>query len=180
VGNHGAYEPVVDPSSNYFFNAGISGITSPFDATGTRTTPQDASFSQIEEVRSGATSNDNTLAVSLQHNSKYLTVQANYTWQYALDEISNGGFLPFAQNTNQSIFAPINPLNLKDQYANADNDVRNNFTLAYVLTVPMFYGPRVISDGWQLSGTVIAHGGAPYSIIDGATTGASASKTPSA
>jgi hypothetical protein len=92
VGNHGAYEPVVDPSSNYFFNAGISGITSPFDATGTRTTPQDASFSQIEEVSSGATSNDNTLAVSLQHNSKYLTVQANYTWQHALDEISNGRF----------------------------------------------------------------------------------------
>ncbi|RRA49076.1 carboxypeptidase-like regulatory domain-containing protein [Acidipila sp. EB88] len=170
VGNHGIHEAVVDPSANSFFTPDSFTAASGFNSTLRNTVP-DGSFSQVTEVRNQADSNDNTLAVSLQHTSKYLTVQANYSWQHSMDEISNGGFLPFTDLTNVSISAPIDPTNLRAQYGSSDYDIRNNFTLAYVFTVPKFYGPRVLSDGWLISGTVFAHSGSPYSITDSQTTG---------
>ncbi len=171
VGNHGTKEPVVDPSANAYFDPrntflATSGFTTPL-----RQAAVDNSFSELTEVRNQADSSDNTFAVSLQHNTKYLSLQANYSWQHSIDEISNGGFLPFTSDTNLSIIAPIDPLNLRAQRNSSDYDVRNNFTLAYVINVPKFRGPRVLTDGWLMSGTVFAHSGSPYSIIDGQTTG---------
>lgn len=169
VGNHGLHEAVVDPSANAFFTPDAFTTASGFN-TGLRNTVPDGSFSEVTEVRNQADSNDNTLAVSLQHTSKYLTVQANYSWQHSLDEISNGGFLPFTDLTNISISTPVDPTNLRSQYGSSDYDIRNNATIAYVITVPKFYGPRVLSDGWLVSGTVFAHSGSPYSITDSQTT----------
>ncbi len=170
VGNHGTHEAVVDPSANSYFVPDAFTTATGFSTT-LRGAAPDNSFSEVTEVRNQADSNDNTLAVSLQHNSKLLSVQANYSWQHSLDEISNGGFLPLVELTNTSIIAPIDPTNLRNQYGSSDYDVRNNFTLAYVLNVPKFYGPRVASEGWLLSGTVFAHSGSPYSITDSATSG---------
>ncbi len=169
VGNHGVHEPVVDPSANAYIAPNSTPL--PFN-TPLRATVPDGSFSEVTDVRNQADSNDNTFVASVQHRSRYLMVQTNYSWQHSLDEISNGGFLQYTYDTNVSIMAPINPLNLRDQYGSSDYDVRNNFTFLYVFTVPKFYGPRVISDGWQVSGTVFAHSGTPYSIIDSNTTGA--------
>lgn len=170
VGNHGTHEPVVNPSANAFYQQDAFTAVTGFRTTLPGAAP-DNSFSEVTNIGNQAGSNDNTLAVSVQHNSKYLSVQANYSWQHSLDEISNGGFLPFTELTNTSITAPIDPQNLKAQYGSSDYDIRNNFTLAYVLTVPKFYGPRVLSDGWLVSGTVFSHSGSPYSIVDGQTTG---------
>ncbi len=171
VGNHGLKLPVVDPSANSYFNPRDPFLTASGFNTTFRQAAPDNSFSQITETRNQADSSDNTLSIALQHTTKYLTVQANYGWQHAIDEISNGGFLPYTALTNTSIIAPIDPQNLRSQRGSADYDIRNNLTLLYVIQVPKFYGPRALSQGWQLSGTVFAHSGSPYSITDGQTTG---------
>ena len=110
---------------------------------------------------------------SVKNQSKYLTLQFNYTWSHALDEISNGGFLNFgydsAGNLNPST---INPFNLKQQnYGNADYDIRNSLNGDYLLNVPYFGGPHLLTDNWILGGTVFWHGGFPFSVFDGTVTG---------
>ena len=75
-------------------------------------------------------SNYNGLIATLTHRQRYLTLQLNYAYSHALDEISNGGFLPFGGNSNPS----INPQDLAQHYGNADYDTRNYISGSYVLT----------------------------------------------
>ncbi len=96
--------------------------------------------------------------------SKYLLLQFNYTYSHALDEISNGGILGF--NAGQSILSPTNPHNLKQNYGNSDYDSRHNLTASYVLTIPYWHGPHVLTDGWIASGTVFHHTGFPFTVTD--------------
>jgi len=53
------------------------------------------------------------LLASIKNQSKYVTLQFNYTYSHALDEISNGGFLPFGRDSIGN-FSPstIDPFNL--------------------------------------------------------------------
>jgi hypothetical protein len=100
-------------------------------------------------------------------------LQFNYTWSHALDEISNRGFLPlgFDSALNASP-TTINPFNLKMQnYGNADYDIRDSLNGDYLINLPSFGGPHVLTDNRILGGTVFWHGGFPFSIFDGAVTG---------
>ena len=161
VGNHGYHEP--------FVNNGVN--VSNFG--GAPANPVLPAFAEVTEIQSPATSNYNGLLASIKNQSKYLTVQLNYTWSHALDEISNGGFLNFgldsAGNANPTT---INPFNLKQQnYGNADYDVRNSLNGDYLVNVPYFGGPHVLTDNWILGGTIFWHGGFPFSVFDGTVTG---------
>ena len=134
VGNHGYHEP--------FVNNGVN--VSSFG--GAPANPLLPAFAEVTEIQSPATSNYNGLMASVKNQSKYLTLQFNYTWSHALDEISNGGFLNFgydsAGNLNPST---INPFNLKQQnYGNADYDIRNSLNGDYLLNVPYFGGPHLL------------------------------------
>jgi hypothetical protein len=101
-----------------------------------------------------------------------LQVQASYTWSHALDDISNGGFLPFNFDTNTSVLAPQNPFNLKQyNYGNADYDLRHQFSLNYVYNTPKFHGWAGTLLDWTVSGTIFAYSGLPFTAIDGANTG---------
>ena len=154
VGNHGYHEPVVNNSAN---------------AYGFGTLPASApvpSFAEVQLYQSAASSNYNGLVVTANHRERYATVTLNYTYSHALDEISNGGFLPF--NPGNSSF-PNNPYDLSQNYGNADYDVRHNLTGSYVVQLPYWGGPHALTDHWQFSGTVFYHTGFPFSITDGAT-----------
>ena len=161
VGNHGYHEPVSNNGVNTY---GFGG------APATATLP---AFATVTEVQSVAASNYNGFIANVKEQSKYITLQFNYTYSHALDEISNGGFLPFGLNPAPNPYNPINPFNLaQENYGNADYDQRHNFNGSYIVTVPYFGGPKLVTDGWQLSGTLFWHGGFPFSVTDGAVGGA--------
>ncbi len=167
VGNHGYHEPVVNNGVN------ASEATTATDSngnplfTGLPANPALPSFTEVSEVQSVASSNYNGVIATVKEESKYLTLMFNYSWSHALDEISNGGFLPFGGNA----YSPINPFNLAQQnYGNADYDVRHNFNGNYLVRIPRFGGPRLLTDGWMLGGTLFWHSGFPFSVTDSAAT----------
>jgi outer membrane receptor protein involved in Fe transport len=160
VGNHGYHEPWVNNGVNVY---GFGG------APATAALP---AFAEVSEIKSAANSNYNGLVASVKHQSKYVTLQFNYTYSHALDEISNGGFLPFGYdsvgNANPTTIDPFN-LSLQN-YGNADYDVRHSLNGNYLVTLPYWGGPRVLTDNWTLGGTLFWHGGFPFSVIDGDVT----------
>jgi hypothetical protein len=177
VGNHGLYEPVQNAGLNGFCDATCLATLNPtapaLGFSGLPAAPRDQRFGVITEVQSGAVSNYNGMSVSLTRKFSQVQFQANYTWSHALDEISNGGFLPFGALpiTNVSIINPQNPFNLRGNYGNADYDTRNYFSLSYVWDTPKFHGWLGTLANWTVSGTVFARSGLPFTAYDSAATG---------
>ena len=160
TGNHGYHE--------YYVNTGLNAFAAAF--SGLPTAPLNPSFGAVRESESGAVSNFNGLVATATHRSNYLTLQLNYTWSHALDDITNGGF--FAATSN-SLKVPLDPFNLRlENYGNSDFDRRHDLSASYVLSPPHWRGPRVLVDNWEFSGTVSASSGFPFSIIDSSAAGA--------
>ena len=145
VGNRGYHEPVQNQGVNAY--AGAYGLPA---------APPAPSFANVNEIGSNAISNYNGLLVSYLIQGHGLNMQLNYSWSHALDEISNGGILPF--NTS-SIYGQINPYNLRQNYGNADYDVRHYFSGNYLYQMPYFGGPRVLTGGWEVGGTIFFNSG---------------------
>src|ERR1700691_2764021 len=163
VGNHGYHEPVVNNGVNTY---GFGGAPA---------TPALPAFATVTEIQSNASSNYNGLLVSVKNQSKYVTLNFNYTYSHALDEVSNGGFLSFGINSlgEYSPGNSIDPFNLALQnYGNADYDIRHSLNGSYLITVPYFGGPRLLADNWQVGGTLFWHSGFPFSVVDGNVTDA--------
>jgi len=161
VGNHGYHEPVNANSVNAF-NGGVTGFAELPAA------PPNENFGPVTQVYSGASSNYNGLILSAIRRTKSLTVQFNYVYSHALDEISNGGFDGFSGNS----INPENPYNLASNYGNADYDTRHYVNGSYVYTLPYYGGPRILTDGWEVAGTVFHSNGLPFTETD-TTTGSS-------
>jgi hypothetical protein len=174
VGNHGTHETAFFNGVNGFCPAaecpnGFAGGSLP-------TAALDSRFGTVTQIETAAVSNYNGLSVTAQHRFGHgLQAQVNYTWSHAIDEISNGGFNPFIANNSAigrvgSLLNPVNDNNLRQfNYGNADYDTRQYLSANYVYELPK--GPTALLKGWQLSGTVFARSGLPYTIVD---TGASA------
>jgi Carboxypeptidase regulatory-like domain/TonB-dependent Receptor Plug Domain len=135
--------------------------------------PADPRVGLVKFLNSGAVSNYNGLTVSVQQNSWHgLSGRFSYTFSHALDEVSNGGILPFSVIT--SVENQIDPNNLRANYASADYDARHQFTAGYIYQLPFKSSNRLLNTaigGWQLSGTLFYRTGFPFSIIDGGTLG---------
>ncbi len=185
VGNHGSDLALLNPAMNAYCNAapvaydpasttpclGALGVSS---FAGLPTAPLDPRFSTVSEASNPGVSNYNGLTIEFtRHMSRSFQVQASYTWSHALDDISNGGFLPFNFDTNTSILAPQDPFNLRAyNYGNADYDTRHQFNLSYVYSTPHLHGLMGTLLDWTISGTVFARSGLPLTVIDGASTAA--------
>jgi hypothetical protein len=92
--------------------------------------------------------------------------QANYTYGHALDESS--GLFTF---TTISLMSAQDPNDLRGSYGSADHDVRHSFNANYVWDVPVKAalggrGWSSLVNGWQVSGTVFARTGFPYTVFD--------------
>ena len=161
VGNHSYHEPELNSGINAWNSGGLTG----FPELSTTTAPN-PNFGDVTEVTSSANGNFNGVVLSEQHRSKNLTLTFNYQWSHALDEISNGGFSYFAPA--DSIY-PSNPHNLRQNYGNADYDIRQYVSASYVYDLPHFAGPKVLVDNWEFSGTVFHSTGLPFSVIDTGT-----------
>lgn len=151
VGNHGFHEPNENVGVNAF--AGAYGVPA---------TPIAPSFGQVTEVDSEASSNYNGLLASYLFDGHGLNMQLNYSWSHALDEISNGGILPF---NGGSITVQIDPYDLSKNYGNADYDVRQNFSGTYLYQMPHFGGPRILTANWQVGGSIFYNSGNPFTPV---------------
>jgi hypothetical protein len=157
VGNHGYHEPVQNEEANAYENPQAPGGSFP------ATAPAPA-FGYVNEISSTASSSYAGFVASVLHKGKSLNMQFNYTYSHALDEISNGGILVF--NANSSITGQIDPYDLRHNYGNADYDTRHYLNGNYLYLLPYFRGPRAVTAGWELSGTMFLHTGLPFSATE--------------
>lgn len=176
VGNHGIFEGVLNSGLNAFNDPSVPASNGGIPLTGLPITAPDPRFGTVTQVQSIAVSNYNGLVTSLKHNfNSGFAFQLNYTLSHALDEVSNGGILPFNFNTNTSILNPVNPFNIRQNYGNADYDVRHYLSANYVWSDSLRHlfkwGPNAVFGGWTFSGTIFARSGLPFSVIDGSSTG---------
>jgi hypothetical protein len=186
VGNHGSNLAAFNPAVNAFCNSSVTqtpyqplltpctsvlGISS---FVGLPTAPADARFTTVNEVGNLGVSNYNGLIASLTRSiATSFQVQASFTWSHALDDISNGGFLPFNFDTNLSVLSPQNPYNLKQyNYGNADYDARKQFNAAYSYQTPKLHGWMDALANWTVSGVFFYRTGLPFTAVDGTNTGA--------
>jgi hypothetical protein len=166
-GNHGIHELLPNGTANAF---GFGGL--PAAQCGSPVVPPcaDARFGPVLEGMTVAVSNYNGLVLSFEHRFTGLSqgvLQANYTLGHAFDEESNGGVFSF---TSGSSLFPQDPTNLRGSYGPAEYDTRHSFNANYVWILPvtgwMRHGPGELMKGWQISGTIFAHTGLPYTVFD--------------
>lgn len=126
--------------------------------------PLDPRFGNVNEFSTGAGSNYTGLQTSVTKQFAGLTLHGNYTFSHCLDEISNGGLLPFS---SLGIISPL-PGDLRREYGNCDYDIRHNLSAFGIYEVP-FHSTRAILrstlGGWQISQTAILHSGVPFSVL---------------
>jgi Carboxypeptidase regulatory-like domain len=167
-GHHGIHEMMQNPNVNAF---GFGSLPAGLCSSPPVPPCADSRFSEVNELASRAISNYNGIVASLRHRFSRSTqglFQLNYTYGHAFDEVSNGGLFGFAQGS--SIF-PQDPKNLRGAYGPAEYDVRHSLNANYVWEVPVKtalrgHAPDFLLKGWQISGTVFARTGFPYTVFD--------------
>ncbi len=169
-GNHGIHELIQNQSANAF---GLGSLPSGECASPPVPPCSDPRFSEVTELTTAGLSNYNGLVLSFQHRFRGWSegiFEANYTYGHGFDESSNGGVFPF---TTGSSVVPQDPNNFRGSYGPAEYDVRHSFNANYVWEVPLKaalrnHGADALVKGWQLSGTIFARTGFPYTVFDNA------------
>jgi len=116
----------------------------------------------INQVNSGATSNYNSLQITLVQSQWHgLSAKVYYTWSRSMDDSS-------------SATTPQNSLNLRGDYGLSTFDVRNNFTGSARYVVPKFtsHAPR-LTNGYEMNALYVFAGGTPVNILVGTNTSGS-------
>jgi len=167
-GHHGIHELVSDPDQNAY---GFGSLPAALCTSSPVPPCADPRFSEVSEYSSKAVSNYNGMVISFKHQFSHWTqgvIQANYTYGHAFDEVSNGGLFSF---TTVGLLSPQDPQNLRGAYEPAEYDVRHSLNASYVWEVPVKAalrgrGSDYFVKGWQISGTIFARTGFPYTAID--------------
>ena len=167
-GNHGIHEVAQNPSANGF---GFGSLPPGLCSSPPVPPCADPRFGEVTVYTTNAVSNFNGLVVSFKHQFSRWSggmFQANYTYSHAFDEVSNGGLMTFSQGGS---LYPQDPYNLRGSYGNAEYDVRHSLNASYVWELPLKaalrgHGPDALFKGWQISGTIFARTGLPYTILD--------------
>ncbi len=126
--------------------------------------PLDQRFGNVNEFRTGAGSNYTGLQTSATKQFGGLTLRGNYTYSHCLDEVSNGGLLPFS---SLGILYPL-PGDLRKEYGNCDYDVRHNLSAFAIYEIPFHSTHTLLRQafsGWQVSQTAFLHSGLPFSVV---------------
>jgi hypothetical protein len=126
--------------------------------------PLDARFGSVNEFQTGAGSHYAGLQTSATEQFAGLTVRGNYTFSHCIDEVSNGGLLPFS---TLGIIAPL-PGSLRAEYGNCDYDIRHNVSAFGIYEIPFRSKHELLKrvlGGWQVSETAFLHSGVPFSVL---------------
>jgi hypothetical protein len=167
-GHHGIHEFVQNPNANAF---GFGSLPAALCASPPVPPCADPRFGEVTEINANGVSNYGGMVFSFQHRFSGWSqglFQANYTYSHAFDEVSNGGLFSF---TFGSSLNPQDPHNLHGAYGSADYDVRHSLNANYVWEVPVKaalrgHGSDYLVKGWQVSGTIFARTGFPYTVFD--------------
>ncbi len=158
VGTRGLHEPFQVGLNGY--QTVCAGCFAPYPYA----RPLDQRFGNVNEFRTEAGSNYNGLQASLTEQFHSATLNANYTFSHCLDEVSNGGLLPFS---TQGILTPL-PGELRSQYSNCDYDVRHNLSAYGIYQIPFESKHlllRALFRNWSVSETAFLHSGLPFSVL---------------
>jgi Carboxypeptidase regulatory-like domain len=158
VGTRGLHEPFQVGLNGY--QTVCAGCFAPYPYA----QPLDQRFGNVNEFRTDASSNYSGLQTSLSEQLHSLTLSANYTLSHCLDEVSNGGLLPFSA---QGILTPL-PGELSRQYSNCDYDVRHNLSAYGIYQVPFASKHlllRSLFRNWSISETAFLHSGLPFTVL---------------
>ncbi len=126
--------------------------------------PLDQRFASVNEFHTGAGSHYTGLQTSAGKQIGGLTLKGNFTFSHCIDEVSNGGLLPFS---TLGIISPL-PGDLRKEYGNCDYDVRQNFSAFGVYEIPFHSSHTLLRKalgGWQVSETAFLHSGLPFSVL---------------
>ncbi len=90
-------------------------------------------FASVRQYENAGTSNYDGLSVNVTRRfSKGLQATFNYTYSHSLDDVSNGGLLPYSTQTGgDSITQQMDPYNLNQNYGNSDYDFRHYISANY-------------------------------------------------
>jgi len=172
-GHHGIHELFMNPNANAF---GFGSLPAAQCDSPPVPACSDRRFAEVDQWATEAISNYNGMVVSFRHHfSRWGSglVQLNYTYGHAFDEVSNGGVANFTQGSSGS---PQDPSHLRGAYGPAEYDVRHSVNANYVWELPVKavfqgHGPDSLLNGWQISGTLFARTGFPYTVFDMAQSG---------
>ena len=116
----------------------------------------------INQVNSGATSNYNSMQISLQQSEKHgLSLKAYYTWSRSLDDAS-------------SATTPMNSLNLRQDWGLSSFDIRNILAANAHYNVPHFTSHAVrLTQGYEVNAFASYAGGQPINVLVGTNTSGS-------
>jgi hypothetical protein len=167
-GYHGIHGLMLNPSVNAF---GFGSFPATFCSSPPVPPCADLRFREVTEIDTNAASHYSGFVASFRHRfSRWSSgiFQANYTYGHALDEVSTSGQFIFSA---ASIPTAQDPKNLRGNYGSADQDVRHSLNANYVWDIPLkavLGSHRVdrLVEGWQLSGTLFARTGFPYTVFD--------------
>jgi hypothetical protein len=167
-GNHGLHQLDQNPNANAFGFETFPAAVCSHPAIPPCADPR---LSGVTVFDTSAISNYHGMVVSFEQRFARLgngLFQANYTYGHALDEVSNGGLSQF---TNGSSIFPQDANNLRGSYGPAEYDVRHSLNANYVWELPLKAllrggGSDSLVKGWQVSGTIFARTGIPYTVID--------------
>ncbi len=178
-GNHSIHDLVDRNGVNAFCTPGVGACATVPAFVGLPAAPFDPRFGTVSLLDTSAISNYEGLTFSFKHNISggwgKGVLLANYTYSHAFDDVSNGGD-PNVFFSGTSVTSAVNPFNIHDNYGPSDYDVRNYFNASYVWELPLRrallgHGWAPLVDGWQVSGTIFARSGLPYSVVDGGLDG---------
>jgi Carboxypeptidase regulatory-like domain len=111
-------------------------------------------YNNINEVRSGATSNYNSLQTQIRlQNWHRLSSSVVYTWSHNFDEV-----------TAYRGALPQDNFNFKGDYGNSDFDTRNTLVGFFSYAIPGSPHLRMLTSGWQVNSLLSFHGGQPFTV----------------
>jgi hypothetical protein len=166
-GNHGLHEPTGNANANAF---GFGSYPTKPCGSPPVAPCYDPRFSMVFEGDPVGVSNYHGMVVSFEQRITRWgsgVLRANYTYGHALDEVSNEGAMFAFEGTSNLQDAN----NIRGSYGPADYDVRHLFNASYVWELPIKavlrgHGKDYLVNGWQVSGTMFAHTGMPYTVFD--------------
>lgn len=146
----------------------VPGFPSTTGPLSSRQSPIDPRFGTVSDYYNGGTSWYHGLTVSFERRYSILQLNASYTWSHSLDDVSNGGLLPYSGN--DSLLPQIDPGCLHClNYGNSDYDIRHYFQAGYTLTPGWKFSSGFLNSalgGWTLSNTFFVRSGLPFSVFD--------------
>jgi hypothetical protein len=158
VGTRGVHEPYQVELNGYQTVCDGCFATYPYQK------PLDQRFGSVNEFETNATSSYSGLQTGITEQFGGLTLRGNYTLSHCLDEVSNGGLLPFS---TQGILSPL-PGELSHDYGDCDYDVRHNLSAFGIYQIPFrsSHAPlRTVLGGWSFSETAFLHSGLPFTVL---------------